>query len=134
VYESLPCRSLVVLPRGIERSSFTRLATRGARVVGCDGLDEGCRVAVDALRGGEAGYAFVYWSEIDTVGHEYGPSSAEFDRAAKAALDAAWSVFAPPGGRCGCAARRRASSGFADSTAVSHPPRPKPIWQSSEAS
>jgi hypothetical protein len=90
-YETLDVGALVLQPREIEHSAFTRMATRGATVVGFDGLAEGMRALADSL-GGSAGpgYAFLYWDVIDRTGHEHGPSSAEFYDASRAALDAVW--------------------------------------------
>jgi hypothetical protein len=89
LYETLGRRSLVVGPHYIGGSRYTAMATRGAdRAVFAD-LTDGVRLLVDALgaRDGHA-YGFLYWDRIDAAGHEYGPDSAQFADAARAALDA----------------------------------------------
>ena len=93
-YETLGVPTVVLQPRRIAGSAFTRLATRGAIVHGFDGLDEGIRAltAAFAYRRGQRdpGYAFLYWDLIDRAGHEHGPSSPEFEAASRSALDALW--------------------------------------------
>ena len=93
-YEALGVASLVLLPQRIRDSSFTRMATRGASVIGFDELQTGVRALVDALRSpGGPGYAVLYWDLIDRAGHEHGPSSSEFEAASRAALDAVWAAL-----------------------------------------
>ncbi|MCW2992646.1 MAG: alkaline phosphatase family protein, partial [Conexibacter sp.] len=41
-------------------------------------------------------YAYLYWDEIDAVGHAHGPSSPEFDDACLRALDAVYAAFFGP--------------------------------------
>jgi hypothetical protein len=93
-YETLGAPAIVLQPRAIEHSSFTRLATRGATVRGFGGLDEGVRALSEALA--EAGgyrYGHLYWDLIDLAGHEHGPSSPEFEAASRAALDVLWGAL-----------------------------------------
>jgi Type I phosphodiesterase / nucleotide pyrophosphatase len=90
-YETLTSAGLVLQPREIERSSFARMATRGATVLGFDELAEGLQSLADAFSSSkEPCYAFLYWDQIDRAGHEYGPSSEAFYDASSAALDALW--------------------------------------------
>ncbi|HLJ03278.1 MAG TPA: alkaline phosphatase family protein [Solirubrobacteraceae bacterium] len=89
VYERLAVGSLVAQPGVIAGSAFTRLATRGAEVVGVESLGAGVRAGLDALRGG-FGYANVYWDAVDGVGHRFGPSSPEFAARSRAVLDELW--------------------------------------------
>jgi hypothetical protein len=93
-YGTLGVATIVLQPRAIEHSSFTRLATRGATVRGFSGLDEGVRVLSEALaRAGGYRYGFLYWDLIDLAGHEHGPSSPEFEAASRAALDVLWGAL-----------------------------------------
>jgi hypothetical protein len=90
-YQTLNVASLVLQPREIEHSWFTRMATRGAIVRGFDELAEGLQALVDAFDASEGHrYAFLYWDAIDRAGHVYGPGSGEFYDASRAALDALW--------------------------------------------
>jgi hypothetical protein len=89
LYQSLGVPSVVMQPRAIVGSIYTRLATRGARVYGFDEPADGLR-RLSELMGAVDGpaYAFLYWDAIDRAGHESGPDSPAFDEAARAALDA----------------------------------------------
>jgi hypothetical protein len=93
-YEALGVPTVVLQPRRISGSAFTRLATRGAIVRGFDGLGEAVQelTAAFAHQRGQPGpgYAFLYWDLIDRAGHEHGPSSPEFEAASRSALDALW--------------------------------------------
>jgi hypothetical protein len=86
-------------PKPIARSRYGDAALHGARVVPFAGLHE----APDALAAALAqpGFVYLYWDGVDYTGHKHGPSSAAFDRAARAALDAidAGIRRAPPGTR-----------------------------------
>jgi Type I phosphodiesterase / nucleotide pyrophosphatase len=89
LYESLPTRSVVVEPFGISGTPYDRAATAGARSLAFRTLDEGLTVATRALqKDPELRYAYVYWSEIDRIGHHHGPGSPEFRSAARDALTA----------------------------------------------
>jgi type I phosphodiesterase/nucleotide pyrophosphatase len=88
-YETLGAPAFVLQPRAIEHSTFTRLATRGATVHGFETLAEGLASLGRILRAVDGpAYAFLYWDEIDRVGHEHGPASPQFHAEARAALDA----------------------------------------------
>jgi hypothetical protein len=94
-YEQLGAPSLVLQPRRIEDSVFTRAATRGSTVAGFGRLEEGLTVLADAFAGRDSpSYAMLYWDRIDRIGHENGPSSPEYDGEARAALGALWSARA----------------------------------------
>lgn len=63
-------------------STYTRLATRGATVLGFETFDEGLtRLAAALDEAGAPAYAFVYLDAIDRIGHEHGPGSAQFHAA-----------------------------------------------------
>lgn len=90
-YETLGGPSVVLQPDAIVDSTFTRLATRGARQLGFPTLEAGVSMLAELLaHQTDVRYAFLYWDAIDRVGHEHGPSSAEFHAAAHAALDCLW--------------------------------------------
>lgn len=72
-------------PAPIARSRYGDAALRGAKVVPFDGLEEGSRLLAAALAA--PGFAYLYWDGVDFTGHAAGPSSAEFDEAARGALD-----------------------------------------------
>jgi hypothetical protein len=78
--------STVLQPKPIARSRYGRAALRGARVVAFDGLREAPAALSAALA--EPGFTYLYWDGVDYTGHLAGPSSAAFDDAARAALDA----------------------------------------------
>jgi hypothetical protein len=88
-YETLGAPAAVLHPRAIAPSTYTQLATRGARLHGFTALADGVRILAETLGGMEApAYAYLYWDAIDRIGHEHGPGSPEFDAEAQAALDA----------------------------------------------
>jgi hypothetical protein len=89
LYESLPARSVVVEPFGVSGTPYDAAATAGAAQLAFRTLDEALTLVTGALRHDpELSYAYVYWPEVDRVGHHHGPSSPEFRAAARAALDA----------------------------------------------
>jgi hypothetical protein len=93
-YETLGAPSIVFQPQQIAGSSFTRLATRGATVRPFEDLEAGTRALAEACRAsGSYRHGFLYWDVIDRTGHEFGPSSNEFQAASRAALDAVWSAL-----------------------------------------
>lgn len=89
LYETLGAPSFVLQPQAIAGSVFTRLATRGASVHGFASPGDGLDALVALMRDlGGPGYAFFYWDGIDRAGHEHGPDSPAFHRAARTVLDA----------------------------------------------
>ncbi|HEY3726159.1 MAG TPA: alkaline phosphatase family protein [Solirubrobacteraceae bacterium] len=91
LYESLAARCVVLQPDRIAGSVFTRIATRGATTRPFRDLEEGAQALAGAFgRSGTHGYGFLYWDLIDRAGHEQGPSSPQFDAAARSALNALW--------------------------------------------
>jgi hypothetical protein len=90
-YETLGERSVVLQPDWIIGSTFTRIATGGAGTVGFPTLEAGVSMLARMLDDrSDARYALLYWDAIDRIGHEYGPSSPEFEAAGRAALDCLW--------------------------------------------
>lgn len=66
-----------------ENSGLTRAALRGARFWGRQTLQERFSQALTALRAG-AELAFVYWADLDKVGHKSGPKSDRWAEALEA--------------------------------------------------
>jgi predicted AlkP superfamily pyrophosphatase or phosphodiesterase len=88
-YETLGAPAFVLQPGAIAQSTFSRLATRGASVQGFETLAEGLGTLSRTLRAVDGpAYAFIYWDQIDRIGHEHGPGSPQFHAEARAALDA----------------------------------------------
>ena len=85
LYERLPVPSTVLQPAAFSPSTYDRVAARGARFAPYATLSEGVEAFWSALS--EPGYAYLYWDQIDAMGHMYGPDSREFDAAALEALD-----------------------------------------------
>ena len=89
LYESLATRSAVVGARRINDSPYNRVATAGAGLITAETLDQSLELLARAMGADrDLGYGYVYWPQIDAVGHHHGPSSPQFKVAARAALDA----------------------------------------------
>jgi hypothetical protein len=89
LYESLGAGAVVVEPFGVHGSSYGRAATAGAESIAFRELDERLGLLTRALEAKpELGYGFLYWGEIDRIGHHHGPGSPEFRASARDALDA----------------------------------------------
>jgi Type I phosphodiesterase / nucleotide pyrophosphatase len=86
-YEQLGARSLLLLQSTIAGSRYSQMAARGATVEPYTELAAGVRAALDALSGSGYGHAFLYWDEIDAIGHHDGPSSTHFAAACISALN-----------------------------------------------
>jgi hypothetical protein len=82
-FEQLDVPSVALQPEAIWPSTYSSAALAGAEVVPFARFDEATR-----LLGTRSGLTYLYWDAIDAAGHRFGPSSAEFDAAALAALDA----------------------------------------------
>lgn len=72
--------SAVVSPSAFAGSGLTRAALRGARHVGASGWDQRIRAALRELRSGTP-LVYLYWSDIDHVGHHHGVGSQEWTAA-----------------------------------------------------
>jgi hypothetical protein len=94
LYRRLDVPCTVFEPRRIHGSRFGSVALAGASVVPFADIDDGARDLAAALRDPDGPrYAFLYWDMIDATGHREGPSSAAFDAAIRAALDALWAAL-----------------------------------------
>jgi Type I phosphodiesterase / nucleotide pyrophosphatase len=90
VYERLGAAgaaSAVFEPASFAPSTYDRVLARGARVVPIADLGGGMARAGAMLRRSSRAYAYLYWDEVDAVGHMYGPSSREHAVAATRCLD-----------------------------------------------
>ena len=89
LYARLATRSVVVEPSGVAGTPYDRVATAGAQSAEFETLEQGLEQLSEAMRADpRLGYGYVYWPVIDATGHRFGPSSAQFRAAARAALDA----------------------------------------------
>jgi hypothetical protein len=78
LFDRLSCDSTVVSPETIAHSSYNRIMSGSARIVGYKRLEElpallGSLARVPARR---PQYVYVYWSQLDRLGHDHGPQSA----------------------------------------------------------
>lgn len=98
-YQRLAARgipSMVFSPDRFSPSDYDRAAARGVPLSPYGGVAEGTRALAAAVAARERCYAYLYWDEIDAVGHLHGPSSPEFDDACLRALDAVYVAFFGP--------------------------------------
>jgi type I phosphodiesterase/nucleotide pyrophosphatase len=89
LYERLAAagvRSTVLQPAAFSPSTYDRVAAAGAELRPFAHFADGVATLFEALR--EPGYVYLYWDQIDAMGHTHGPRSREFDDAARQALDA----------------------------------------------
>jgi hypothetical protein len=78
--------SVVLSPAAFSPSTYDSVATRGADLRPYATFADGAAGLAEALE--RPGYAYLYWHEIDLLGHLHGPDSPEFDAACRHALDA----------------------------------------------
>jgi hypothetical protein len=90
-------RSLVCSPDRFSPSAYDRAAIRGVAVTPYGELADGARALAAAVAEQDHCYAYLYWDQIDAIGHRHGPSSAAFDDACLRALDAIYGAFFGPG-------------------------------------
>ena len=83
LFEQLDVASLVLQQSTIWPGKYGSAAFAGAHVEPFERFEE-----ATARLGVTPGLTYVYWDAIDATGHRHGPSSAAFDAAAVAALDA----------------------------------------------
>jgi hypothetical protein len=89
-------RSLVYSPDRFSPSAYDRAAIRGVEVTPYGELADGARALAVAVAAEDHCYAYLYWDQIDAIGHLHGPSSAEFDDACLRALDNLYGAFFGP--------------------------------------
>ena len=83
LFEQLDVPSLALQQSTIWPSRYGSAAFVGAEVEAFEHFEQ-----ATARLGTRPGLTYVYWDRIDALGHRRGPASAEFDAAARAALDA----------------------------------------------
>ncbi len=69
-------RMTSVSPAAYRDSGLTRAVLRGADYAPADDIDARVVAAAELLKLGEPSYTYVYWPELDRVGHEFGVDSA----------------------------------------------------------
>ena len=89
-------RSAVLHPSAFSPSTYDSAAARGAELRPFATIADGAAGLAAALEA--PGYAYLYWHEIDAIGHLQGPDSPAFDAACRQALDALHAALAggPP--------------------------------------
>jgi Type I phosphodiesterase / nucleotide pyrophosphatase len=98
-YQRLAARGIpsrVFSPSRFSPSTYDRAAIRGAPLLPYDELADGMRALAAAVADEDRCYAYLYWDQIDAIGHQHGPSSPEFDDACTRALDAVYTAFFGP--------------------------------------
>jgi hypothetical protein len=76
VFQRLRTPSVVVAPAYIASSDFNRALSAGASVIPFDGLAAMFRATAAALRRtAEPRYFYLYWPQLDTLGHQHGIES-----------------------------------------------------------
>lgn len=73
------CRSLG--PAGYAHSGLTRAALRGPAYVGVSNAEEYASALSDAVACGDRTFTYVYWPELDRVGHGHGVGSRAWEAA-----------------------------------------------------
>lgn len=119
LYQRLDCPSLVVTPREIAWSRFSRRHCRGARIVGygrgVEGLVDAVVDGARQMRQAGSGYIHAYYPLFDTLSHEFGSTSpqavAEFWR-----VDAAFAALLERLKGLDCEVVVTADHGFTDAS------------------
>jgi hypothetical protein len=89
--------STVYSPARFSPSVYDGAAIRGAELVAYDDLRSGALALVEgAAASQDRSYRYLYFDEIDAIGHLHGPSSDEFDDACLRALDVLYGAFFGP--------------------------------------
>ena len=81
VFERLDAGAVPVTrvgPAFFEGSGLTESALRGGAFVPADSFDNRIDAAIDALEASPRGLVYIYWGDIDKVGHVYGCQSWEW--------------------------------------------------------
>ena len=84
-FEKLGIATRVFLPRDFVGGAYTNKVYRGSELVPYDDYSELFSTLVEKLEEPErTTYNFVYWGDIDGVGHRFGPDSFEYEEAVRA--------------------------------------------------
>jgi hypothetical protein len=79
----------VFAPASFTPSTYDSVLARGADLHPVATLPAGLAALAATLRAAPGpAYGYLYWDEVDSTGHEYGPSSPQFAAAAERCLDA----------------------------------------------
>ena len=79
----------VFAPAAFAPSTYDSVLARAAEIHPIATLSAGLTDLAATLHAAPGpSYAYVYWDEVDSTGHEYGPSSPQFAAAAERCLDA----------------------------------------------
>ncbi|HEX7971236.1 MAG TPA: alkaline phosphatase family protein, partial [Thiobacillus sp.] len=117
LFDRLPLPCHVVSPKSIVHSDFNVALSGRAERHGYDTLDEMVAVVAGILRSdAPRSYVHAYWSQLDSLAHEYGVHSAQV-AAAFAALDAAFATLIEVARASGSRIVVTADHGFIDSPA-----------------
>jgi hypothetical protein len=98
-YQRLAARgipSMVFSPDRFSPSAYDRAAVRGVPLTPYGELADGARALAAAVAEQDRCYAYLYWDEVDAIGHVHGPSGDAFDDACLRALDAVYTAFFGP--------------------------------------
>lgn len=92
--DRLPRATTVISPAAIAHSSYNRLMSASARILGFRHLEELPALLGRHVRTGGEGphYTYLYWSHLDHLGHEHGPDSTQV-RNHLAEIDAAYAAI-----------------------------------------
>jgi type I phosphodiesterase/nucleotide pyrophosphatase len=89
LYERLDVACHVFQPTRFSPSTYDGVLTRGAQLHVAAELADGLADVAATLRAATGPtYAYLYWDEVDTIGHHHGPSSRAFAETTVRCLDA----------------------------------------------
>lgn len=74
-------RMTTLAPGAYEHSGLTSAVLRGATYVGSETIDERVKALTAILTDDQPSYSYVYWAELDRIGHEYGVASQQWQTA-----------------------------------------------------
>jgi hypothetical protein len=80
-------RMTTVSPGAYASSGLTRAVLRGGAYSPADGIADRVAAVAAVLAAGTPSFTYVYWSELDRIGHEFGVASAQWRTALAAADD-----------------------------------------------
>jgi hypothetical protein len=76
-----------VSPAAYETSGLTRAVLRGAAYRGAEDLDQRVEAVAELIASGDRSFTYVYWAELDRIGHEFGVDSDQWRTALTRADD-----------------------------------------------
>ncbi|WP_430592878.1 alkaline phosphatase family protein [Humidisolicoccus flavus] len=75
VFERHPDATVVIAETKFSQSGFTQASYRGAKYVGGINAEERCALALEAVRSSDTQLVYLYFPELDRLGHEHGVAS-----------------------------------------------------------